>query len=145
LVIGPILVVPKPTFITPTYSSSIFRIFNGFTVEIPLNEKIVAVVEIPPPLPDSELSIFVYIKGYCTILSKVIIVFSTFFTIENWWAFPSPGDVKVTADPNLVVEIWNVSSVLLTTKIEDGKESITDPLSYNIGVDPTPTKVDFGV
>ena len=104
------LVVPNPTFITFTYSSSIPKISFASIVDIPLKANVVEVVLILPPLPLKEWLTGVNIKGYCTTLSIEINDFSFFFAISNWWAFPSPRPTNVTAVPALVVEIWKLSS-----------------------------------
>ena len=51
-VIGPIAVVPNPTFLTFTYSSLILKISSGPIVLIPLRAKYVDAVPIWPPFPD---------------------------------------------------------------------------------------------
>ena len=63
-VIGPILVVPNPTFTISIYSLSILRIFLGDIVDIPLRANIVDPILICPPFPDKVCDIGVYINGY---------------------------------------------------------------------------------
>ena len=99
-VIGPILVVPKPTLTIPIYSSSTLRISFGDIVDIPLKENIVDPALIWPPFPDSVCDILLNIKGYCVKLSIVISPFSFFLNISSWCALPRPYEVNVTPIPN---------------------------------------------
>ena len=149
-VIGPTVVVPTPTLITFIYSLSIFIISEVVNDEIPLRENVVLEVLIPV-LASSVLfcrvnDIGTKASGDWITLSRVIIDFVSLFAISNWWSFPVPIPTKVTALPPLVVDIWKVSAVSLIAKTEDGSSS-TAPVElwYNIGVEPTPTKVDPGV
>ena len=146
LVIGPDAATPRPTLTILMYSSSTFNNSSGLTELISLRRNVVAVVEI---LPFKVLATFVNNKGYCAILSKVIIAFSFLFAIANSCALPSPGEVIVTAVPAVacafVVAIWKVSSVTTIANTCVGSSASIDPCLYIIGVDPTPTKVDPGV
>ena len=100
--IGPIDVVPKPTFCTSTYSSPIFNKSVGFTVVIPLKD-INSWLEF---IDSSNVyDIFEYDKGYCTIPLRLISVFSIFFFIVSLWAFPAPVLVNVNPIPLLFVPV----------------------------------------
>ena len=137
------MVVPRPTLTTPMYSSSILKISVGFMEEIPDRENNVVSSVIPAPtLPDKVWVIFVAAIGDWTKSSMVMRVFVFLSLIVNWCAFPSPREVNVTAVPDLVVDIWNVSTVLFTTNTLDGNSSV---VVYFIALAPTPTKVEFGV
>ena len=146
-VIGPTAVVPKPIFWIFINSLLIFRRSVGIIVEIPLKANIVDAVPIcPPAFPDNVCAIGVNLSGYWLIPSSVIMVFSLPNNIANSWAFPSPEDPKDTFTPAsafaLVVASLNSSSLSLIAYTIDGNGV---PLPYVIAVDPTPTKVDFGV
>ena len=92
--------------------------------------------------------ISVLLIGDCATLSIIINDFSFALDIINSCALPSPSSIKVTAIPDLVVDI--VNELLLWTvftKILDGNvpTTLSTGLLYIIGVDPTPTNVDFGL
>ena len=99
-VIGPVFVVPKPTFLISKNSSSIFKISFGLIDDIPVSERYVAPTPIvDPPLFSRLNANGVYINGYWVTPSIVISDFSSFFFISSLWRFPDPTFVNVNPIP----------------------------------------------
>ena len=143
LVIGPTLVVPNPTLITLTYSSSINNKSVGLIEEISLKT---ANVALDAKFSDKLCVIPENLTGYWTSSSTSIIHFVFFSFIVNLWAFPSPRDAKVTPVP-----LWAADVVIATLKVfsdtfmaytVDGKTSVAFII---IALVPTPTIVESGV
>ena len=99
-VIGPCDVVPSPTFITLTNSSSIFNKSSERTEDIPDKEMYVVADPTDPPLSNKLCAIPVYAIGDCTKSSIEITAFVFFLVISSLWAFPDPLLVNVTAMPD---------------------------------------------
>ena len=113
-VIGPTLVVPKPTLLTLTNSSSIFS-KSSITIDvIPAKDNIVVDIDTwPLTFPDNVVVIGVNDIGDCITLSSVINDFSFFLNIPNLCLFPDPSVLKVTAVPAFVVDNWNIFELVV--------------------------------
>ena len=144
--IGPVWVVPNPTFVILINSSSIFKISWRLMVDIPDKLKIVDAVPMDPVLLANWWTISVWAIGCWTKPSIVINALVNDLDIANWWSLPSPTSTKVTALPPLVVDIENISSLSFIAKTVVGNVSVFPEVGlYIIGVDPTPTKDACGV
>ena len=146
-VIGPTFVVPKPTLLTFTISSSIFNKSLITIDEIPAKDNIVVDIDTwPLTFPDNVVVIGVNVIGDCITLSRVIRVFSFFLNIVNWCLFPDPTELNVIGDPPLVVDNWNIGELVMP----EGKTTYTSlgkGLPFDITNDeiPTPSIEDPGL
>ena len=146
--IGPTFVVPIPTLVISKISLSTFIKSVIFKSAIESNLNIDCPIPIDPPFPKSVNVKFDLAIGLWTIPSNDITAFVRALLISNWWVLPSPASVNVTADPSLLVDIWNVLLSLAATTANTvvGNWSVfPDDGLYIIAVDPTPTNDDFGV
>ena len=114
LVIGPTLVDPKPTLLTLTYSSFIFKI-SSVTIDVIPDKDIIEVV-----IETWLLTLFAKVvvigvndNGDWITLSSVIKDFSFLSNISNWCLFPLPTLLKVTVDPPLVVDNPNTLELVV--------------------------------